>query len=255
VNAQALRRLCVSGTTLSLIVMCHAAAQAAGESMTNEPPKHRDATALEANATGFFVNDRGDVLTARHVVQACQSIFLIKDGQVARAKIKAVSADADLAVITSSIKPFLAASFPKTGTVGSAQPVFTAGYEVLHHMPDRTSTMYNAVTRDQPTAATGTFTLMSSATNGASGSPVLDQAGLVVGLVTDRTQVSGEDPRAFVTRSGAAGYVVAVSAQTLKAFLAANQIPFNETDAAQLEPMQARAPRAATLEAGVLCGG
>jgi serine protease Do len=139
--------------------------------------------------------------------------------------------------------------------VGGAQPVFTAGYEVLRHMPNRTSTMYNAVTRDQPAAATDTFTLTSSATNGASGSPVLDQAGLVVGLVTDRTQATSDDPRAFATRSGAADYVVAVSASSLKAFLAANQIPFNETDAAQLEPMQARAPRAATLEAGVLCGG
>jgi serine protease Do len=253
VNARALRPLCV--TTLSLTVACHAAAQATSEPMMIAPPKHRDATALEANATGFFINDRGDVLTARHVVQTCQTLFLIKDGQVARATIKAVSADADLAVIASRIKPFLAASFPKTGTVGNAQPVFTAGYEVLRHMPNRTDTMYNAVTRDKPAAATGTFTLMSSATNGASGSPVLDQAGLVVGLVTDRTQITSEDPRAFVTRSGAADYVVAVSAQTLKAFLAANQIPFNETDAAQLEPMQARAPRAATLEAGVLCGG
>jgi serine protease Do len=240
---------------LSLTFACHASAQATSEPITIAPPKHPDATALESNATGFFVNGRGDVLTARHVVQRCQSLFLIKDGQVARATVKAISADADLAVITSSIKPFLAASFPKSDTVGNAQPVFTAGYEVLRHMPNRTATMYNAVTRDQPAAATGTFTLISSATNGASGSPVLDQAGLVVGLVTDRTQVSSEDPRAFVTRGGAADYVVAVSAQTLKAFLTANRIPFNETDAAQLEPMQARAPRAATLEVGVLCGG
>ena len=252
-NTQGPRLLCV--TMLSLTVACHAAAQAAVEPMLIEPPKHRDATALEANATGFFVNDRGDVLTARHVVQTCQTLFLIKDGQVARAKVKAVSADADLAVITSSIKPLLAASFPKAGAVSGAQPVFTAGYEVLRHMPDRTGTMYNAVTRDKPAEATDTFTLMSSATNGASGSPVLDQAGLVVGLVTDRTQITSEDPRAAVTRNNAAGYVTAISAQTLKAFLAANQIPFNETDAAQLEPMQPRAPRAATLEAGVLCGG
>jgi serine protease Do len=252
VNAQALRLLYV--TTLSLTVACHATAQTTNAPMMIAPPKHPDATALESNATGFFVNNRGDVLTARHVVQACQTLFVIKDGQVARATIEAVSADADLAVITSRIKPLLAASFPKTGSVGSAQPVFIAGYEVLRHLPNRAGTMYNAVTRDPPAAAAGTFTLMSSATNGASGSPVLDQAGLVVGLVTDRTQLSSEDPRAFVTRSGAADYVVAVSAPTLKAFLAAHRIPFNETDAAQLEPMQARAPRAATLETGVLCG-
>ncbi|WP_233832486.1 S1 family peptidase [Paraburkholderia sp. ZP32-5] len=225
------------------------------EPMMIPPSKPIDAFALESNATGFFVNDNGDVLTARHVVEACQSLFLIKDAQVARATVKAVSKDHDLAVITSRIKPFLNASFAKTDNVGGAQPVFTAGYEVLRHMPDRATTMYNAVTLGKPTAQTGEFSMMSSATNGASGSAVLDQGGLVVGLVTDRSEASNADPRAYVTRAGAADYVVAVSADSIKAFLAANGIPFTETDTVQLELMQAHAPRAATLEAGVLCGG
>jgi serine protease Do len=245
------------------VVMLAAAATMSGamaqtttfEPVMIAPSKPIDAFALESNATGFFLNDDGDVLTARHVVEACQSLFLIKDSQVARAKVKAVSKDRDLAVITSRIKPFLTASFAKSNDLAGSQPVFTAGYEVLRHMTDRSTTMYNAFTRDRAGGQPGEFSMMSSATNGASGSPVLDQGGLVVGLVTDRAEASNADPRAYVTRSGAADFVIAVSSEPIKAFLAANRIPFAETDSAQLEPMQAHAPRAATLEAGVLCGG
>lgn len=241
-------------TLAAILALSSAGAQTTRDPVMIPPSKALDAFALEPNATGFFVNDNGDVLTARHVVRTCQSLFLIKDGVVARASVKAVSPDTDLAVITSRIRPFLVASFAKTSGVVSAQPVFTEGYEVLQHMPDRATTMYNAFARDRPAASGGEFTLISSAKNGASGSPVLDQAGLVVGVVTDRAEASNDDPRAYVTRSGAADYVIAVSDDTVKAFLNASKISFNETDAAQLEPMQARAPRAATLEVGVLCG-
>ncbi len=234
-----------------------AAAQTIREPVMIAPPNRIDTLPLDANATGFFVNDAGDVLTARHVVDTCQSLYLIKDGQVARATVKAVSADQDLAVITSKLKPYLTASFIKTPDFGGGRPVFAAGYEVLRHMKDKSSTMYNALTRHASGEGSnnGEMTLTSSATNGASGSPVLDQAGLVVGLVTDRAEASNSDPRAYVTRSGASSYVIALSSDPIKAFLAANNVSFTETDTPQLEPMQPHAPRAATLEAGVLCGG
>ena len=221
------------------------------------PSKKTDVFALEANATGFFVNDDGDVLTARHVIEACRSLFVIKDAQVARASVKAVSADQDLAVIASRIRPLLSATFARTSSVSVAQPVFAAGYEALRRMPDRATTLYNAFARSvmQSSAGPIAFTLMSSATNGASGSAVLDQAGLVVGLVTGRAETSRGDARAVATRSDAASYVIAVQVDPIKDFLKKNGVAFRETNTPQLEPMQPRAPRAATLEAGVLCGG
>lgn len=233
-----------------------ALAQTTREPVMIAPSAKIEAFALEANATGFFVNDQGDVLTARHVVEGCQTLFVIKDAQVAHAKVKALSADRDLAVITSAIRPLLSASFVKRGNVSGAQPVFAAGYEVLRHMPDRATTIYNGFTRSGASdAGRPEFTLLSSATNGASGSPVLDQAGLVVGLITERAEAAGGDARAVATRSDAASYVIAVPGDPIKTFLRASGVPFTETDTPQLEPMQAHAPRAATLEAGVLCGG
>jgi serine protease Do len=254
------RRLCQARLAACLSCLCACATSAVAQT-TREPvmipvTKHVDASALDSGATGFFVNESGDVLTARHVVEGCQSLFVIKDAQVARAKVRAVSAEQDLAVLVSGIRPLLAASFAKTVDVSSGQPLFAAGYKVLRHMSDRATTMYNALARSGPTGMrrSGKLTLLSSAVNGASGSPVLNQAGLVVGLVTDRAQTSNEDPRAFVTRSGPASYVIAVSGDAIKAFLDANRVPFVETNVPQLEPMQAHAPRAATVEVGVLCG-
>jgi len=242
-------------TILTLGVTAGGAMAQTTQSVVIGPSRGLDAYSLESNGTGFFVNDDGDVLTARHVVEACNSLFIIKGGQVARASIKAKSSDKDLAVISSRIKPFLSARFPKTDNVKGAEPVFTAGYEVLRHMPDRSTTMYNALTRDKSLEKTGELTLISSATNGASGSPVLNEAGLVVGLVIEREMVIDADPRSYAIRSSAATYVIAVSGDPIKAFLAASKVPFEETDVPQLESTQPHAPRAATLEAGVLCGG
>jgi len=66
---------------------------------------------MTPNASGFFVDLAGTVLTARHVVNGCQSLYLLKDGRVARAELVAVSDESDLALLHSSIKPYLAAVF------------------------------------------------------------------------------------------------------------------------------------------------
>ncbi|AIO30524.1 trypsin-like peptidase domain protein [Burkholderia cenocepacia] len=245
-----------TASSSALLFAVAATAQTTREPAMNAPSKRIDAFALEANATGFFVNDDGDLLTARHVVDACRTLFVIKDARVARATVKAVSRDRDLAVVTSAIRPLLAATFAQRADMRAAQPVFAAGYDVLRHMPDRATTLYNAFTRaDARGDASDEFTLMSAATHGASGAPVLDQAGRVIGLITDRATVSGDDARSVATRSDAASYVIAIRSDPIKTFLRTSGVPFGESDAPQLEPMQARGPRAATLEAGILCGG
>ena len=66
--------------------------------------------------------------------------------------------------------------------------------------------------------------------------------------------MAGGDARAVATRADAARFVIAVPADAVKAFLAASGVPYDETDVPQLEPLQSHAARAATLEAGILCG-
>ncbi|KUZ17140.1 hypothetical protein WI69_17415 [Burkholderia diffusa] len=205
------------------------------------------------NATGIFINDAGDVLTARHVVAECRSLFVVKDARVARARIKALGTGHDLAVVGSALRPLLAAVFAHTRLGGGAQPVFAAGYDALRRMPDRTTAVFNGLTR-RGTEGADDFTLLLPATRGASGAAVLDRAGRVIGVVTDRADVSAGDPRSIATRADAARYVIAVPVDVVKSFLRVNGIPYEETDAPQLEPLQPHAARAATLQVGILCG-
>ncbi|WP_322024151.1 serine protease [Burkholderia sp. BCC1977] len=213
-----------------------------------------DATTLDVNATGIFINDAGDVLTARHAVAECRSLFVIKDTRVARARVKTLGTDRDLAVVSSALRPLLPAAFAHTPPGSGAQPVFAAGYDALRRMPDRAAAVFNGLTRPGAARA-GDLTLLLPATHGASGAAVLDRAGRVIGVVTDRADVSAGDPRAVAARADAARYVIAVPVDAVKTFLRVNGIPYEETDAPQLEPLQPHAARAATLQVGILCGG
>ncbi|WGS45938.1 hypothetical protein LFL97_24945 [Burkholderia sp. JSH-S8] len=47
--------------------------------------------------------------------------------------------------------------------------------------------------------------------------------------------------------------MIAVPADAIKAFRAASGVPYSETDAPPLEPVQPRAVRSVTLEAGIRC--
>jgi serine protease Do len=66
---------------------------------------------MRLRSTGFFGNDSGDVLSARHVVEGCQSPCVIRGAQIARARVRAV--------IVCGIKLHLADSFAKTVDVAS----------------------------------------------------------------------------------------------------------------------------------------
>ncbi|MCR6629204.1 MAG: serine protease [Magnetospirillum sp.] len=59
------------------------------------PPR----TEFAPNATGFFIDMEGTVLTARHAVEGCRNLYTLKDSRVARAELVAVSKDSDLALV------------------------------------------------------------------------------------------------------------------------------------------------------------
>jgi S1-C subfamily serine protease len=198
---------------------------------------------MAPNASGFFIDLDGSVLTARHVVDGCQSLYTLKDGRVARADLIATSDAVDLAVIRSSIKPYLAASFATADQVKRSQPIFAAGYDELRHLKNRTTLMYNGFALDpQSRPGEAQFAMYSGADHGASGSPVLDGNGLVIGLIAKREIAGGQT------------VVIAVSGTAIKTFLHHVGVAFHDSDQPQLSPLQAHAPRAATLMVGIICG-
>lgn len=221
------------------------------------PTSGASAPDLQAHASGVFLNQDGDVMTAYHAVRDCGAIYAVKDRRVVEAHLIAADAAQDLAVLATRLTPYLSATLvqsPVTGRPG--QPVFVEAYNVLRRMPNRSSTVFNAVTSED-----SGLSLLSSAQPGASGSPVLGSAGLMLGMVVERIAVdrraSGKVTLSRPAPSGdpqVATRVRAVGAQEIKGFLLDNGIPFQESDEPQLGALQAQAPRAATLSVGVICG-
>ena len=243
----------LAATTCAALV-AHAAVQPAG----GTPP----APVLEGNASGVFLNDAGDVLTARHAVTGCRSLFVLKDGRVAEATVRATSPqpELDIAVLRSDIKPYLGATFPRGEALPAATiSVFSEAHGPLQRMADRSAVLGNALTVP---GAEG-LQLLSGAKPGASGSAVLDAGGLLLGVVVERIAAAPGASGGTLSRppslsgSGAAAGSTRVRAETaarIKHFLRDNGVAFSESDTPQLGPRQSPAARAATLSVGVLCG-
>lgn len=217
---------------------------------------------LEGNASGVFLNEAGDVLTARHAVTGCRSLFVLKDGRVAEATVRATSSqpELDIAVLRSDIKPYLGATFPRSEALPAATiSVFSEAHGPLQRMADRSAVLGNALTVP---GAEG-LQLLSGAKPGASGSAVLDAGGLLLGVVVERIAAAPGASGGTLSRlpslsgSGAAAGSTRVRAETaarIKHFLRDNGVAYSESDTPQLGPQQSPAARAATLSVGVLCG-
>ena len=211
----------------------------------------------EASASGVFLNEAGDVLTARHAVADCRSLFALKGGHVSQAGVVAESAELDLAVLRTTLKPYLSATLA-LGDVLPTQSVgvFTEAYAVLKNLPDRAALPSNAMTVP---GAEG-LQLLSGVKPGASGSAVLGADGLLLGVVVERVAAAPHAGGMVLSRAATASGVTgatqvrAVPASRVRQFLQRHGIAFAASDSPQLSPMQSPAARASTLSVGVLCG-
>lgn len=221
---------------------------------------HAQTMPVDTHASGVFINARGDVLTAHHAVTRCQTVYVIKDGRVVVAQVAAASEELDLAVLNTTLKPYLFATFVQTDkTATGSFAVFSEAYSVLQRLPDRASLLSNAVT--VPGTA---LQLVSAVKPGASGSAVVDHAGLILGVVTERIglnpvsitsgSASKMSSRTTLSTTSSATLVHAVDVSHIKQFLQQHAITYTESDAAQLGVGQSPAARAATLAVGVVCG-
>ncbi|MGP1614985.1 MAG: S1 family peptidase [Pollutimonas bauzanensis] len=223
--------------------------------MAGKPRHQAGPSGPDVHATGIFLNAGGDVLTARHAVRDCSAVYVVKDARVVAARIRAISQDHDLAVLSTALKPYLSATFPATAQAQS-QGVFAESYAVVQRMSNRASVVFNGLSEPDK----GELSLLSPVQPGASGSPVLG-GGLVLGVVVERVatgQISpGSTTLSQLGRSmdlQGVSRVKAVSTEHVKDFLRSSAIAFTESDEPQLGRMQAQAPRAATLSVGVICG-
>lgn len=199
------------------------------------PPVERG----ERAGTGFFVDDLGHILTARHVVQNCGRIVVVKEGRSMSAKLIAVSTPYDLALLRAPKTRGLAAVFPRSVTSAVNDMVFAADYATLPTMVTRGGTLANAsVGKTSGGEEAGHIALNSPLTFGASGAPVLDSRGLVEGVISRKTSINR---------------VLAVGAAGAKAFLASSNVRLQEDDRPQISGSASCAHRAASISMRVVC--
>jgi serine protease Do len=188
----------------------------------------------ETSGTAFFVDGSGHMLTARHAAENCARLLVLKEGRTVTAHLVALSMNADLAIIKVPKTLGLAAVFPNQVVASANDMVFASAYDKLEASR---GVLANATIAANAGEA-GALLIDSDITFGASGAPVLDGRGLVQGVVSRRI---------------AARRVLAVGAAEAKSFLAANGVPIDQDDRSQIAGASARADRAASISARVIC--
>jgi S1-C subfamily serine protease len=186
--------------------------------------------------TAFFVDQSGHMLTARHAVEHCARIVISKEQHRTQARLLALSAKYDLALIKVSKTLGLAAVFPRAAAAGANEMVFADAYDALPRLRDTGVLANSRVQHDS--SEPGHLIIDSPVTYGASGAPVLDKRGLVQGVISRRTRLDR---------------VLAVGLTETKAFLAANGIHFEQDDRPQVSAFTPSAARAASISAHVTC--
>lgn len=181
------------------------------------------AEAVPCNAgTGFFVSAQGDLLSAAHVLGRCTNAVAITADGVRFGRRIAVADGLDIALFRFEGETAAFATFPAEPLNLFWAPVTSVGLRACGGLQSLHLNDGQAVAgfRQLP----DTVGLMTTAViaGGNSGSPVVDAAGRIVGMLVAR---GSNNPRV--------GY--AVSADRLKAFLGANGVPLAE----QPEPLSA----------------
>lgn len=143
--------------------------------------------------TGFFYNANGDLFTNRHVIEKCaaDSIFIRpSNGNIYPAKVIAVDDRVDLAAISIEYAPKRFASlrlFPGTKNISvpeNVEDVFSAGFSDPATNGLKIQYKWGQIQEwKDPNKFPYVNRMRMDAYPGASGSPILDYAGLLVGIV------------------------------------------------------------------------
>jgi serine protease Do len=142
--------------------------------------------------TGFFINDRGQILTAAHVVHGCPVTEVKLDGKEIEAAVLAKSELLDLAVLDSGgVSPH--AISLRTGTsFDLGEGIINIGFPlsgVLAGSPN--VTRGNISSREALAGSLGQFQFSAPIQSGSSGGPVVSETGELLGVTVASLGVSG----------------------------------------------------------------
>lgn len=175
--------------------------------------------------TGFVINDQGALITAAHVIRNCITISANYAGEEINASLKAEDRERDLAILSLDKKTADYARFAENNqSIKLGQDVITIGYPlagVLSSKPSLTTGVVSATAGVKDDERF--FQITAPVQPGNSGGPLLDNTGLVMGVVSHKlnalavAKAVGQLPE---------NVSFAVNSDQLKNFLTDNKISF-----------------------------
>jgi len=150
----------------------------------NRAPAGRQAMQVGGTGSGIVVDEAGRILTNHHVVQACRALRVRKDGVAVGARLQAYDPKNDLALVhADGLRGVRPASF-RTGPAQLGEPVFLAGYPLQGVLSSDLHVGTGMVSALAGPKGDRRFIQLSvPVQSGNSGGPVLDEAGLVIGVL------------------------------------------------------------------------
>jgi S1-C subfamily serine protease len=194
------------------------------------PPEKENKGASVSTGTGFFVNDKGHLVTNAHVVEGCSDASIkLPDGRSAAAAILARSAQNDLAVLKADLVPTAFARLRGGPQARLGDSIVLFGYPLAGELTvtgNLSTGLISAMAG--PGEDVTRMQISAPVQSGNSGGAVADQSGHVVGVVVAKanTRPRGDGGSEvlqnvnFAIKSGVVGY-----------FLDANQIAYTQEPA------------------------
>ena len=223
-----------------------------GDPMTARLPDNIPETSILSNGTGFFVDASGAVVTARHVVQNCKKILVMKDRNLYPVRRAVISQNMDVSLLFPVVPGAEPAVIEADNTLHDGEPVYFLGDNDLRTSKNDRPVLFDAlVALNQAKESTEyLFQITGSASPGYSGSPVLNTQGHVIGIILS-TQKAVEKMRSGVVLRSSSS-VQSVTPVAIKKLLDANKIAYQTTAPSfgAARPNQLVAER---ISVGVIC--
>jgi len=210
------------------------------------------APARASTGTGIVVTREGHVLTNEHVVRNCQAIELVDEMNARyKASIKAVDATKDLALLSAEARSGEVAVFRRDPLPKLGEAIAIVGYPLVSVLGTRPTVGFGHVASVVGVrGSTAQMQISVPVQRGASGGPVLDQSGQLIGVV-----VSKLDALKLAEKLGDLPQNVnfAVRGDTVRAFLDAQRVDYRVTESGTRLENTELAKKGAEMTVRVLC--
>ena len=179
-----------------------------------------------SSGSGFFINKKGNIVTNEHVVEGCNNMTIVIDGEEIKAEVIATDNVNDLALLKTDFKNKNYFKLSKDD-VDRSQPVKAIGYGFGKNYSSDikvTAGIVNSLSGYNDNYSE--FQMDAAIQSGNSGGPVINEDGQVVGV-----SVAALDSIAVLEDTGTLPQNVnyAIKTSTLKQFLSSKDINYEES--------------------------